>query len=180
MPRVWAVISLGPRVAAGLMQPTRSSRGTSSPSPACGLAPARPCSRWGLPGRSHCWPRRWSLAPPFHPCLVEAVVFCGPIHGLPRPGVARHRALGSADFPQAVSTARDRPADPLSTSILPWAGTTSQCIRDNSGAGADPASGNRSAPTRGFHRAKQPSISVMAAQPLFPWGSEARPRVSVR
>ncbi len=31
------------------------------------VAPAWPCSRRGLPGRSHCWPRRWSLTPPFHP-----------------------------------------------------------------------------------------------------------------
>jgi len=29
--------------------------------------PAWPCSRWGLPGRGHCCPRRWSLTPPFHP-----------------------------------------------------------------------------------------------------------------
>jgi len=32
------------------------------------LTPAWPCSRWGLPGRPHCWGRRWSLTPPFHPC----------------------------------------------------------------------------------------------------------------
>ena len=25
------------------------------------------CSQWGLPGRSGCPPRRWSLTPPFHP-----------------------------------------------------------------------------------------------------------------
>lgn len=29
--------------------------------------PVWPCSRWGLPGRGHCCPRRWSLTPPFHP-----------------------------------------------------------------------------------------------------------------
>ena len=32
----------------------------------------------------------------------EAVIFCGPIPGLPRPGVTRHHALQSADFPQAA------------------------------------------------------------------------------
>ncbi len=81
------------------------------------FAPAWPCSRWGLPGRRHCCRRRWSLTPPFHPyprvkaprglaeanCAVfdpRAVLFCGPIRGLPRPGVARHRALWSADFPR--------------------------------------------------------------------------------
>ncbi len=28
--------------------------------------------------------------------------FCGPIHGSPRPGIARRRALWSADFPQTA------------------------------------------------------------------------------
>lgn len=32
------------------------------------IAPAWPCSRWGMPGRRHCCRRRWSLKPPFHPC----------------------------------------------------------------------------------------------------------------
>jgi hypothetical protein len=81
------------------------------------FAPAWPCSWRGLPGRRHCCRRRWSLTPPFHPyprvkaprgpakagCAVfdsRAVVFCGPIRGLPRPGVTRHPALGSADFPR--------------------------------------------------------------------------------
>ena len=30
------------------------------------FAPAWPCSRRGLPGRSHYCARRWSLTPPFH------------------------------------------------------------------------------------------------------------------
>jgi hypothetical protein len=81
------------------------------------IAPAWPCSRWGLPGRRHCCRRRWSLTPPFHPyprvkaprglaeasCAVfdsRAVIFCGPIRGSPRPGITRHLALWSADFPR--------------------------------------------------------------------------------
>jgi hypothetical protein len=47
------------------------------------IVPAWPCSRWGLPGRGCCHPRRWSftlsttmssikrmrcILPPFHPC----------------------------------------------------------------------------------------------------------------
>ena len=43
----------------------------STPGAFCGTsrpnAPAWPCSRWGLPGREHHCPRRWSLTPPFHP-----------------------------------------------------------------------------------------------------------------
>jgi hypothetical protein len=33
------------------------------------LAPAWPCSGWGLPCRACCQAARWSLTPPFHPCL---------------------------------------------------------------------------------------------------------------
>ena len=33
------------------------------------LVPAWPCSGRGLPGHRHCCPCRWSLTPPFHPCL---------------------------------------------------------------------------------------------------------------
>jgi len=34
------------------------------------VAPAWPCSRWGLPGRPGHPGRRWSLTPPFHPYRV--------------------------------------------------------------------------------------------------------------
>jgi hypothetical protein len=83
------------------MQPTRGFMGTSRSPPLEASTPAWLCSRWGLPGRVHCCTRRWSLTPPFHPhSISRAVLFCGPFHGLPRPGVTRHRALWSADFPQ--------------------------------------------------------------------------------
>lgn len=49
----------------------------------------------------------------------QAVVFCGPFPGSPRPGVTRHCALRSADFPQTAFTARDRPADPPANTIIP-------------------------------------------------------------
>jgi len=108
-----------PLVTEGLMRPTRNSRGTSRSPPQGGIVPAWFCSRWGLPGRRHCCRRRWSLTPPFHPYRTNsAVVFCGPIRGLPRPGVTRHRALWSADFPQTPCGVCDRPVGPRSTSIL--------------------------------------------------------------
>jgi hypothetical protein len=65
-----------PGVSAWLVQPTRGSEETGSlltdanaPKGVShdGLASAWPCSGWGLPGRAHCWTRRWSLTPPFHP-----------------------------------------------------------------------------------------------------------------
>jgi hypothetical protein len=49
----------------------------------------------------------------------QVVIFCGPIHGLPRPGVTRFHALGSADFPHAAEAACDHPADPDADLILP-------------------------------------------------------------
>ncbi len=59
----------GIAVAGNLVQPTRTSDGTSSPvgCPKTTFRPAWPCSWWGLPGRRHCCRRRWSLTPPFHP-----------------------------------------------------------------------------------------------------------------
>lgn len=59
----------GATVTGRLVQPTRTSDGTSSPvdGPKTTFRPAWPCSRWGLPGRRHRCRRRWSLTPPFHP-----------------------------------------------------------------------------------------------------------------
>jgi hypothetical protein len=66
-----------------------------------GFAPAWPCSRWGLPGRrittvaGGLLHRLFTLAG-----LFPADCFCGPYPaGCPAPGVTRHRALWSADFP---------------------------------------------------------------------------------
>jgi len=84
-----------------------------------------PCSRWGLPGRRHYCRRRWSLTPPFHPRRAARgnALLCGPFPaGHPAPGIARHRALRSADFPRTSalspgtlapdgSSRRDRPAN---------------------------------------------------------------------
>ena len=55
-------------------------------------APASPCSRWGLPGRRHCCPRRCALTAPFHPrirrCNLLSVALAV---RLPCPAVNRHR-----------------------------------------------------------------------------------------
>ena len=106
-----------PDVAAGLEQPTRSSRGTSR-------TPAfRPHSCLALLPVGVAWPPALLPAPvvsytTFSPSprtrysVPGAVLFCGPLRGSPRPGVTRHRALWSADFPQATLVVCDRPADP--------------------------------------------------------------------
>ena len=112
-----------PPVTGRLERPTRSSRGTSRSPPQCGFAPAWFCSRWGLPGRRHCCRRRWSLTPPFHPYRTNpADIFCGPFRRFSHPGVTRHRALWSADFPQTPAGACDRPAGLRSTFIISCGG----------------------------------------------------------
>ena len=78
-----------------------------------GFSPACPCTAWGLPGRGHCCPRRWSLTPPFHPYSPcgERFVFCGPVPNVyTLPGVTRHVALWCADFPR-VPCSRVHPVD---------------------------------------------------------------------
>ena len=73
---ICAIISLGDASPHRSMQPTRSwplprlevvrMETSSLPSSTDEIAPAWPCSRRGLPGRTHCCTRRWSLTPPFH------------------------------------------------------------------------------------------------------------------
>ena len=63
------------------------------------------------------------LHTPFHPYLdcmqpIGGLFLWPDPAGCPAPGVTRHRALWSADFPQAPCGACDRPAGPRSTSIL--------------------------------------------------------------
>jgi hypothetical protein len=116
----WAIIYLGPHVAVGLKQPTRSSRGTSSPPLASEL---RSCL--ALLPMAVAWPPTLLSAPvgsysTFSPLPgYPAVVFCGPMRGFHRPGIIRHRALWSADFPQIAYATRDRPADPTILCIIP-------------------------------------------------------------
>jgi len=71
----WAVISLGRRLPAASSGPPGARTGRAAPCRGnpCGcpyVAPAWPCSRWGLPGRPGHPGRRWSLTPPFHPYRV--------------------------------------------------------------------------------------------------------------
>ncbi len=108
-------------IAAGLQQPTRDSGGAGSSS-----SPIWPCSRWGLPC-DLCYQRPGALLP--HPFTLacapspepSAVCFLwhfpssGRVSAHRRPGVTRHPALRSSDFPP---TAPRRPAgDPHSYSL---------------------------------------------------------------
>jgi hypothetical protein len=117
----WATIYLratSPRRSSDLPE---AQRVRAAPFPRWGIAPAWPCSRRRLPGRRHCCRRRWSLTPPFHPdpaCAGRSFSVARAL-GLPRPGVTRHRALWSADFPQADIAACDRPADDRLHRIIP-------------------------------------------------------------
>ena len=55
-------------------------------------APASPCSRWGLPGRRHCCPRRCALTAPFHPRILRCNLLSVALAvRLPCPVVNRHR-----------------------------------------------------------------------------------------
>jgi hypothetical protein len=89
----------GTWIAPRLMQSTRREAGRL-------IAPARPCSRWGLPSREHCCPRWWSLTPPFHPRtnanLFAPMQYTSLWHsavGSPRLAFRQHRTLWRADFP---------------------------------------------------------------------------------
>ncbi len=122
----WAVISLGRRLPAASSGPPGARTGRAAPcggraGPCPRVAPAWPCSRWGLPGRPGHPGRRWSLTPPFHPCPPHRWLASGTRWrsvsvalsvGLPRLGVTQHRALWSPDFPHPAHGAkRDRLAD---------------------------------------------------------------------
>jgi hypothetical protein len=70
--------------------------------------PAWPCSGWGLPCHRRCRRRGALLPQPFHPCLCPSLTRWA-IGGLlsvalsvasRRPGVTRHPALWSSDFPR--------------------------------------------------------------------------------
>jgi hypothetical protein len=87
------------------------------------------------------WPwyyyqRRWSLKPPFHHrrqslpagrgCLGSLFLWPDPAN-FSTPGVTRHLALWSADFPRAGKPARDHPTG-LRTYSVPHA---SRCVKHN-------------------------------------------------
>ncbi len=108
--------SSGMPVARHLMRPTRGSSRGGPP-----LSPAWPCSGWGLPcpgGYPH---GRWALTPPFHPyrqpharAPAAGGLFSVALSvGFRRPGVTRHPALRSSDFP--------RIARPVGTDPRPFA-----------------------------------------------------------
>jgi hypothetical protein len=123
-----AIIPLGARVATRLQQPTRGSDGASSAvfpcggSPLFGLAPDGGCLAARLAadagGLLH---RRFTLAWPLPIPSFRGNMGWGKARqcaslwpypaGRPAPGVTRHRALRSADFPRSRKRDRDRPAD---------------------------------------------------------------------
>ena len=111
-PDTWAIIYLGDHVTVTLMQPTQSSRETSSLSSANGLCSCLALLPVGVTWQSTFLPIPVVSYTTFSPLPRGAVCFCGPLRGLLRPGVTRHRALGSADFPQTALAARDCPAKP--------------------------------------------------------------------
>ena len=102
------IISLGP----ALLRTSSSLPGTRWSGPL--LVPAWPCSRWGLPCDSRCrkpgalLPHRFTLA-----CALPAEAIGGLFSvalsvGSRRPGVTRHPALRSSDFPPTEAHARRR------------------------------------------------------------------------
>ena len=56
-------------IARRLQQPTRDFRRFRIRGAGRASSPIWPCSEWGLPCRGCCQHARWSLTPPFHPCL---------------------------------------------------------------------------------------------------------------
>ena len=113
-------------------------------------APIRHCSRWGLPCRSGC-PSRGGLLP--HRFTLSrggprVVWFSVALSlGLPRPGVTRHRALWSPDFPRTLpapcgAAVRGHPALRARVGVTPG------------GRGRQPESGGQG-PGRGRRRLRR-------------------------
>lgn len=95
------------------------------------MIPIWPCSKWGLPGHLCCQKCRCALTTPVRPCRDPRVPRCSSQHiqdgcdaangrvrgGLlsvalsfesPRPGVTRHLALWSSDFPPVTISDGDK------------------------------------------------------------------------
>ena len=100
------IISLGETVAGPLQQPTRDSRAASSRSHTSRIAAFMLCPCLALLRMGVAWPwhycqRRWAFTPPFHPYLLRGGLFLWPVPvDCSTPGVTRHPALRSADFPR--------------------------------------------------------------------------------
>jgi hypothetical protein len=103
----------GTVIAHDLVQPTRDSRD-------CSLRRGprhRPCLALLRVGFAMPLPSpaaRWSLTPPFHPCLCPKAIgglFSVALSvALRRPAVSRHPALWSSDFPRATASGDASPA----------------------------------------------------------------------
>jgi len=76
--------------------------------------PMRPCSRWGLPcrpryrGRGGLLPRRFTLTVESREASDGGFFSVALSSAFPSPGVTRHRALRSSDFPPARDNAASR------------------------------------------------------------------------
>lgn len=72
-------------------------------------------SGWSLHVPSLLPGKRWALTPPFHPYRnIRRYISVALVLGSPPPGVTRHPALGSPDFPHLRpfgTCSRDHPAD---------------------------------------------------------------------
>lgn len=116
----WAIIYLDPHVTVGFVQPTRSLKGTSRPPLASEFRSYLALLPMAVTWPSTLLPTPVGSYPAFSPLPGNpAVIFCGPLRDFHRPGIIRHRALRSADFPQVANTTRDRPVDPTIICIIP-------------------------------------------------------------
>ena len=116
--RAWAIISLGPASPRGScsLPGARRRRAASGPE---GLRSCLALLRVGV-----AWPPALLPAPVVSyttvsplPARAPAVCLCGPVPGFPRPGVARHPALRSADFPRRANPPRS-PGQPVAGTII--------------------------------------------------------------
>ena len=102
----WTIIYLGPS------SPTASRGLTRAPAGPALAAPICPCFRWGLPSRrvAATLVRSYRTVSAFLPLESGGVFFSVALSvGSPRPGVTRHLALRSPDFPHARKRAIAQP-----------------------------------------------------------------------
>jgi len=105
------------RIATCLQQPTRRHwTGRPPGTSRSHRLPTRPCTGWGLHSPPPLPEARWALTPPFHPYRLdehhEGTFRAGGLFSValssrsPSPGVTRHPALRSSDFPPADGSPR--------------------------------------------------------------------------